>query len=83
MKANASALREVTNNPGIYLFMHIIRAVGRSLKPRSELVMGYDLGRFQGDVDEELICTICGGVFQEPRQVSPGEHCFCNECIQE
>lgn len=45
--------------------------------------MGYDVGRFQGDVDEELICTICGGVFQEPRQVSPCEHCFCDECIQE
>uniref|UniRef100_A0A182SSB6 Uncharacterized protein n=1 Tax=Anopheles maculatus TaxID=74869 RepID=A0A182SSB6_9DIPT len=32
--------------------------------------MGYDLARFQGDVDEELICPICSGVLEEPLQVS-------------
>lgn len=32
--------------------------------------MGYDLTRFQGDVDEELICPICSGVLEEPLQVS-------------
>ena len=33
-------------------------------------MMGYDLARFQGDVDEELICPICSGVLEEPLQVS-------------
>ena len=31
--------------------------------------MGYELTRFQGDVDEELICPICSGVLEEPLQV--------------
>ncbi|RMB90374.1 hypothetical protein DUI87_33260 [Hirundo rustica rustica] len=28
--------------------------------------MGYDVARFQGDVDEDLICPICSGVLEEP-----------------
>ena len=32
-------------------------------------MMGYDLARFQGDVDEELICPICSNVLEEPVQV--------------
>jgi E3 ubiquitin-protein ligase NRDP1 len=32
--------------------------------------MGYDVVRFRGDVDEELICPICSGVLEEPLQVS-------------
>lgn len=32
--------------------------------------MGYDVTRFQGDVDEDLICPICSGVLEEPVQVS-------------
>lgn len=31
--------------------------------------MGYELNRFQGDVDEELVCPICSGVLEEPLQV--------------
>ena len=31
--------------------------------------MGYDINRFQGDVDEELICPICSGVLEDPLQV--------------
>ncbi|XP_005061408.2 PREDICTED: E3 ubiquitin-protein ligase NRDP1 [Ficedula albicollis] len=31
--------------------------------------MGYDVARFQGDVDEDLICPICSGVLEEPVQV--------------
>ena len=31
--------------------------------------MGYELNRFEGDVDEELICPICSGVLEEPLQV--------------
>jgi hypothetical protein len=32
--------------------------------------MGYEIIRFQGDVDEELLCPICSGVLEEPLQVS-------------
>jgi len=32
--------------------------------------MGYEINRFQGDVDEELLCPICSGVLEEPLQVS-------------
>lgn len=31
--------------------------------------MGYDLQRFQSDVDEELTCPICSGVLEDPVQV--------------
>ncbi|KAF3826128.1 hypothetical protein GH733_006242 [Mirounga leonina] len=31
--------------------------------------MGYDVTRFQGDVDEDLICPICSGVLEEPVQI--------------
>lgn len=31
--------------------------------------MGYEVNRFQGDVDEELICPICSGVLEDPLQV--------------
>lgn len=45
--------------------------------------MGYDLTRFQGDVDEELICPICSGVLEEPLQAVACEHAFCRACITE
>lgn len=45
--------------------------------------MGYDLGRFQGDVDEELMCSICGGVLEDPLQAPSCEHAFCASCIHE
>lgn len=32
--------------------------------------MGYDVGRFCGSVDEELICPICVGVLEDPLQVN-------------
>lgn len=32
--------------------------------------MGYDIARFEGEVDEELICPICSGVLEEPLHVS-------------
>lgn len=31
--------------------------------------MGFELNRFQGEVDEELICPICSGVLEDPLQV--------------
>lgn len=45
--------------------------------------MGYDLQRFVGDVDEELICLICSGVLEDPLQTSACEHAFCRSCITE
>lgn len=45
--------------------------------------MGYELTRFQGDVDEELICPICAGVLEEPLQAAVCEHAFCRACITE
>ncbi|KAK3083181.1 hypothetical protein FSP39_015890 [Pinctada imbricata] len=45
--------------------------------------MGYETNRFQGDVDEELICPICSGVLEEPLQAPQCEHAFCSDCIQE
>lgn len=38
--------------------------------------MGYDVTRFQGDVDEDLICPICSGVLEEPVQVSRSDGSF-------
>nr|XP_034341810.1 E3 ubiquitin-protein ligase NRDP1-like [Arvicanthis niloticus] len=43
--------------------------------------MGYDVTRFQGDIDEDLICPICSGVLEEPVQTPHCEHAFCNGCI--
>jgi len=45
--------------------------------------MGYDLNRFEGEVDEELICPICSGVLEEPLQAPQCEHAFCSACIHE
>lgn len=45
--------------------------------------MGYDVGRFRGDVDEELLCPICSGVLEDPLQAPQCEHAFCSGCITE
>lgn len=45
--------------------------------------MGYDVARFQGDVDEELLCPICSGVLDEPLQAPQCEHAFCTDCINQ
>ncbi|XP_044017483.1 E3 ubiquitin-protein ligase NRDP1 isoform X1 [Aphidius gifuensis] len=51
--------------------------------------MGFDVHRFQGEVDEELVCPICSGVLEDPVQVSDVlqaqvcEHAFCRACINE
>jgi len=45
--------------------------------------MGYEVHRFQGEVDEELICPICSGVLEDPLQATPCEHAFCKSCIQQ
>ena len=45
--------------------------------------MGYEITRFTGEVDEELICAICGLVLDIPVQIRQCEHCFCSSCIHE
>ena len=40
--------------------------------------MGYDIQRFTGEVDEELICPICTHVLEEPLQVCNGEAVVMN-----
>ena len=49
--------------------MIIMRNVNRHLLSSVLDTMGYEIGRFEGDVDEELICPICSGVMEEPLQV--------------
>ena len=48
----------------------------------SSKTMGYDVARFMGDVDEELLCPICSGVLEDPLQAPECEHAFCMGCIQ-
>ncbi|CAG9861948.1 unnamed protein product [Phyllotreta striolata] len=45
--------------------------------------MGFELNRFQGEVDEELVCPICSGVLEDPIQAPICEHAFCKSCITE
>lgn len=45
--------------------------------------MGYDIQRFEGEVDEELMCPICHQVLEDPLQVPQCEHAFCSACIKE
>ncbi|CAB1336560.1 unnamed protein product [Coregonus sp. 'balchen'] len=45
--------------------------------------MGYDVTRFQGEVDEDLLCPICSMVLEEPVQAPHCEHAFCNACISQ
>ncbi len=40
-------------------------------------VMGYEVARFEGSVDEELVCPICSAVLQDPRLAPECEHAFC------
>ncbi|XP_033342863.1 E3 ubiquitin-protein ligase NRDP1 [Megalopta genalis] len=45
--------------------------------------MGFSVNRFQGEVDQELICVICSGVLEDPIQIPECEHTFCRTCIKE
>ncbi|BES99795.1 unnamed protein product [Nesidiocoris tenuis] len=45
--------------------------------------MGFEIHRFIGDVDAELLCPICSEVLEEPLQAPACEHAFCSACIQE
>ena len=44
--------------------------------------MGFEVLRFLSDVDEELICSICSGVLEDPMQFYC-QHAFCEGCIKE
>jgi len=44
--------------------------------------MGYDVSRFCGKVHEDIICPICFGVLENPFEVSPCGHIFCEKCIR-
>lgn len=59
------------------------KAAPEARQQRSRRKMGYELTRFQGDVDEELVCPICAGVLEEPLQAAVCEHAFCRACITE
>lgn len=43
--------------------------------------MGFDLGRFLGEVNDGLLCCICRDVLEDPVQ-APCEHAYCRRCIE-
>lgn len=45
--------------------------------------MGYDSNRFEGEVDEELLCPICSFILEDPVQAPDCEHAFCRLCINQ
>ncbi|XP_016333145.1 E3 ubiquitin-protein ligase PDZRN3 [Sinocyclocheilus anshuiensis] len=42
--------------------------------------MGFDLDRFEGPVDPDLICKLCGKVLEDPLS-TPCGHVFCAACV--
>lgn len=44
-------------------------------------VMGFEVERFQGEVDKDLLCSFCGGVLEVPVKGKCG-HLFCKSCLQ-
>jgi hypothetical protein len=42
--------------------------------------MGYDISRFVGDVSDELLCSICSDVLEDPL-TTECQHLFCCDCI--
>ena len=45
--------------------------------------MGIDLDRFVSRINDELICSICQMVLENPLQIVECEHAFCSECINQ
>ncbi|XP_050404851.1 RING finger protein 151 [Patella vulgata] len=43
--------------------------------------MGYNINKFIGSVDPNLLCGVCGGVFENAVLTSCG-HSFCLECLK-
>ena len=42
-----------------------------------EDLQGYDVGRFEGEIREELLCSICQDVPKDPRLCHHKDHVFC------
>lgn len=42
--------------------------------------VGFDLGRFEGQVDGHFICQVCSKVVRAPSECSRCEHLFCSAC---
>ena len=42
---------------------------------------GYELSRFENDVDENFHCSICYNVLKDPRTCKNNDHIFCLDCI--
>ena len=49
--------------------MDIYNIYGQKIRTLPRLKMGLDPERFEGEVDEELLCPICSEVLDEPLQV--------------
>lgn len=45
--------------------------------------MGFPVDFFLSKVEDELICTICRGVYESPKQISVCEHLYCERCLEE
>ncbi|RWS14234.1 E3 ubiquitin-protein ligase NRDP1-like protein [Dinothrombium tinctorium] len=47
--------------------------------------MGFDVKRFEnlGELEDELICSICLGVFDDPYILASCGHTFCKQCIDQ
>ena len=43
--------------------------------------MGLDVDRFEGEVQEDLLCLLCNKVLEEPSSSACG-HLFCAKCLQ-
>lgn len=82
-----TSLFQLTFGRTIKCFIEKVFPIFRRIKINVNRVktskMGYELTRFQGDVDEELVCPICAGVLEEPLQAAVCEHAFCRACITE
>lgn len=44
--------------------------------------MGFDVDRFEGEVDKGLVCALCSKVFESP-VVSKCGHAFCSDCMRQ
>ena len=44
---------------------------------------GYELSRFENDIDENFHCSICKNVLKDPRKCGNNDHMFCLACIRE
>src|SRR5699024_5449564 len=42
---------------------------------------GYDINRFESDINREFICSICLGVLEDPLSIPGCDHIFCSLCI--